>query len=139
MNRFKIRVWDNKRKCYLGEIEKTVIAEDGTEYTFPAWMIPNEGIITLVGIDRNPERFVKEQGTTAEDKNGKQIFEGDIVKTIWHEHIPWTGLTEPVEHCFEVYCHGIGLSIRNIRTKINHIMWKSIDYEVIGNIHEVQE
>lgn len=30
MNRFKIRVWDNYKKCYLGEIEKTIVAEDGT-------------------------------------------------------------------------------------------------------------
>ena len=70
MSRFKIRVWDNDKKCYLGEIEKTIVAEDGTEHTFPAWVIPNGGIITLTGIDRNPERFVKEQGTTGVEKNG---------------------------------------------------------------------
>lgn len=132
MNRFKIRVWDNYKKCYLGEIEKTIVAEDGTEYTFPAWIIPNGGIITLTGIDRNPRRFVKEQGTTGEDKNGKQIFEGDRCR-IWD--------ADGEEYISEIKWRGaLSVDVNNVDWDYSTLEWAFdrdiTEIEVIGNIHE---
>lgn len=57
-----------------GKSKRLSLLKMGQSILSPAWIIPNGGIITLTGIDRNPKRFVKEQGTTGEDKNGKQIF-----------------------------------------------------------------
>lgn len=132
MDRFAIRVYDKERRCYLGEFRKTVVCEDGTEYTFPAWIIPNGEIITLCTINDNPERFVKEQGTTGEDKNGKQIFEGDRCR-VWDadgeeylSEIKWRG--------------GITVDIKSLDGDYTTLEWAFdrdiTEIEVIGDIHD---
>lgn len=75
------------------------------------------------------------QYTGLTDKNGKRIFEGDIVKFC----------TELKEICFVDY--GKGKYILRQLKKDKHLSWQSIDIfelfglecEVIGNIHDNPE
>lgn len=140
MDRFSIRVWDNYRECYLGEIEKTVVAEDGTEWTFPAWIIPNGGIITVTGINRNPERFAREQYTGIKDCTGKPVFVGDTIRVaIPADKANWYKAKEGI---FEITEELDGFDVFSLDFNpvsgyscITHII--DFGFEVIGNVHEV--
>lgn len=115
-DRFRFRVWDETDKKYY----------PGSDFCVEDLQESGEGVIV-------------EQCTGRKDKNGRLIFEGDVVKTIWEERVDWTRLVKHVEHLFEVYYNGMGLSLRDLKTKAGHVMWKSEDYEVIGNIHEAEQ
>lgn len=124
-DRFKFRVWDNEQKRYTS--------------VNPVFMCIDRHTREISMPDNSDGQYVIEQCTGRKDKNGRLIFEGDVVKTIWKERVDWTRLVKHAEHHFEAYYNGMGLSLRDLKTKAGHVMWKSEDYEVIGNIHEVEE
>ena len=64
-DRFKFRVWDNDRKCYTS-VKPVVLCND--RYTREIAMQDNDDL-----------QYVIEQCTGLKDKNGRLIYEGDIV------------------------------------------------------------
>ena len=89
---------------------------------FRAWNIPRKAWFTLDGTDHfdifEDEHFVVEQFTGVHDKNGKEIYEGDIVR---FGQKPCLVTVDGVEWSFGDY---------QLRNK------DASDLEVIGNIHE---
>jgi len=75
MNReIKFRVWDLEKKFYLNQDDEFHFYEPDR-----GWQCP----IPLCECLRDKKRYVVQQYTGLTDKNGKEIYEGDIVKTIY--------------------------------------------------------
>lgn len=113
MKELKFRVWGKTEKQYI-------------RYPF-AWL----------SIFDNPdgweiednEDLVIEQYTGLKDKNGKEIYEGDIVEYDWYiiGDKPAYRVNSVVEFDYKGAMAG------------NNRLWKCTNVEVVGNIHENKE
>jgi len=116
MREIKFKAWNKKDNCWLG-VELTL--KDFEE---------NKGITT------NADDFIFSQYTGLKDKNGKEIYEGDIVEMdVWWKRHNYKELVKFEDGRFypftEYYhtCEGIKLILSDIHCKI------------IGNIYENPE
>lgn len=115
MRALKFRVWDidNKEFVYVSE------TTDGE-----IWI--NNGISTVT----MPEHKTPyEQYTGLKDKNGKEIYDGDIVEYDWYiiGDKPAYRVNSVVNFDYKGAMGG------------NNRLWKCTNIEVIGNIHENPE
>ncbi len=115
MREIKFRAWDNYLKVMHHDVHRL---DSFNEYL-------------------SKEKFDCLQFTGLKDKNGKEIYEGDIVRT-------WTNYhgepTEPMFKSHVRYNEDVGcwqIAYKNINDKE---VWDNIGFsyflEVIGNIHE---
>jgi len=113
MREIKFRAWDKKEKKMEYDIQDLCCEHD------------RDGLHLYLA---HPEENEVMQYTGLKDKNGKEIYEGDIVKSKKFE-------------CAEVKSSGSGAWIFNGQWTAGHfvIADRKLDMEIIGNIHENPE
>ena len=141
-DRFKFRVWDRIHKKYIycdfvgfcsvdksGKgLKKIIFRPSGVD------QLLNEGKIFYA----NEEDVVVEQCTGLKDKNGKLIFEGDIVKARNPSKTVYDKLTVTYEIFSSAFMMSNGDKLKNYLGVFFAKDW-CWDIEVIGNIHENPE
>ena len=112
-DRFKFRVWDKEFKKYWtdGEIKENA-----------AWL--------LFPDNDNIENIEIEQCTRLKDKNGKLIYEGDLVKLDGYGVCQVILSDDTAEFMFK------NLN-EDLREHVDTMLM--YDWEIIGNIHENQD
>lgn len=144
MDRFKFRAWSKKYNVMWGVAALSWIVEH--DYDEPEREISNEvqtigaceieTMITKVG--GNPIKdCILMQCTGLKDKNGKLIFEGDIVRYFWNED-------DESEHDNPVIVEWStdisGWVLTDVKDKwFDGLLYKKPTYEVIGNIFQNPE
>jgi uncharacterized phage protein (TIGR01671 family) len=117
MRAIKFRAWDHFNDCYWYSDKYPTLAQ-----FFTAMQHLMDG----------GNELIFEQFTGLHDKNGKEIYEGDIVKKSFHsenEDIPDYDIVFTVEY------HGCGFWLISKNMRIGGLS----DCELIGNIHENSE
>lgn len=131
MRKIKFRAYDRERKEYLSAGNIFLSINSGKN--------PNDSVLYLDVLNspnKYASRFVIEQFTGLFDKNGKEIYEGDIVKTPLLDPIFGDILSDAFDNAPIEFSNGsFVVSYYNGNHKI-YIQDLYDKIEVIGNIHE---
>lgn len=119
MNRFKFRVWRIKENCY------------NHQEPFPTCCMQENGLLAYFHEERQMLNYIVEQCTGLKDKNGKLIYEGDILKSVFSDEMLYE-----VIWCAD--CYKLRVFTKSSRKTLEYLGLKNTktSYEVIGNIHE---
>ena len=147
MREIKFRAWDKEKKVMIFSTDISHFDLSGTErklyYYYPEQVGEDEweqaqGIEYL-------KKIVLMQHTGLKDKNGKEIYEGDIVRFKLFKNEKWTQESTQSHGYLEVGFDDEILQFclmeysPEFKEYVSYDLWRRQDLEVIGNIYENKE
>ena len=128
LREIRFRAWDKKEKKMYPSVG--VLPLGGVLYQSGEHAVGDVGAFAKEYKYLHTENIEKTQYTGLKDKNGKEIYEGDIVK--------WDKFSD-VENGFVEMKYGEWISSKKGTSKYIPIWENRMFLEVIGNIYENQE
>lgn len=134
MNEIEFRVWDGKVMWYRGSLQIDMMPFDLTKRAFFEFEGVESGEIV---VGEGIRDFILMLYTTLTDKDGKKIYEGDIIKCVADNDLKW-----PAKGVVEYLPSSAGFAINVGRQSLDNDncyyahFWSHTDFEVIGNIYE---
>lgn len=133
-DRFKFRVWDKENKCmYYPTRYSNFTIVNGTVVKIESYPIANSAYLGK-RIAWEFDDAVIMQCTGLKDKNGKLIYEGDII--VNEKFVKY--ITKWNDNIGQFYISKINPS-KYDNWKDWHLARHDLDYEVIGNIYKNKE
>ena len=132
-DRFLVRYWVKGSKKYLNS--NKLVYNDGTYTQVSAKQLPSGEYISYILYDWNTSEIIPEQCTGLKDKNGKLIYENDLIKCpsgIYRIAVDDFGLWTAIynNNPFE------GVGEWSDMVKEYAFNQDNVRLEVLGNIHE---
>ncbi len=130
MREIKFRAWEIEDKKYYPVIKLWFDSQVGKPDSAELWLSRYANEIADI-----PEQIELEQYTGLKDKNGKEIYEGDIIREKWHDSETHMGRDRIAK--VEFFCDSYICCFRGGVVTLGLLAAGNI--EVIGNIHENPE
>ena len=129
MREIKFRAWNNNKMWFVSSIR----FDEGRIY-----LSETEDLLPDTYVKINDEKLKLMQYTGFEDKNGKEIYESDIVKSTL-EYNAYTGMKSEIYggQVYEVIWDNAKFKLSPFPIENHFVSWN--DLEVIGNIFENPE
>ncbi|MNW50836.1 YopX protein [compost metagenome] len=125
------RVWDTESKCFWQDINEAHVGCIGQLFIKPSgdFVLRQNG--TIIHESMFPGRFIRQDSTGLKDRNGKEIYEGDILAWQDHKHL-WSTADDRFTAKATVK-----FDLVELKYTVGHLSLSAKrEFEVIGNIYE---
>lgn len=133
MRDLKFRIWSTHEKRWLCE-DSQYLVMDGSEILAAPW--------STISFKMPSQDYVVEQYTGLKDKNGREIYEGDIVHETWDSEYPYSYCPEAVvknSRIVRISYNAPSFNLKNEAGDSGEYCVEDFQIEIIGNIHENPE